>query len=263
MGRQMYPETRTETVGQWSGQIAAWLADAAPGLDEATAAMLTLHGVRRTTDRDFTVSVRLPGGRLAASQYLALDDIADRHGDGTLVLVGRLQIELPGVLKRDLKEAIGAVALARLTTFASGEAVAQVVRAAASDRGQERLIYDEIWLDSEQPAADEPDRRAGTASLPPLRSKNLRGWQDQGDGTLSLGLSVPHGRIADRSGARLRTALRFICKGFARHVLLTPGQEIVVAGIVAADRLAVESLLDALRVTAAPDDGPVPLKAAS
>ena len=168
-------------------RLAAALADAAPGFDGENETLLRLHGVHQAQgpQADFTLRVRVPAGRLTAAQYLALDDIADRYGDGTLRLTRRQAIELGGVLKRDLKEAIGAVALARLTTLGSGGAVVRGVTAAlpARDPLQRRLeddalrlarhlhprsaAYDALWLDGTE--AEAPDDTLHGARLLPRK----------------------------------------------------------------------------------------------
>jgi len=84
---------------QLRGHIARDLADAAAPFDKEGYSLLKFHGVYQGYDRDsatelkqrgeskawqFMVRVRIPGGRLAASQYLALDALADRHANGSL-----------------------------------------------------------------------------------------------------------------------------------------------------------------------------------
>ncbi len=82
------------------GAIAAELADTTtPQVSEATYSLLKFHGTYEQHDRDtatalkqagqdkdwqFMVRVRIPAGRLTAAQYLALDHLASRHGNGTL-----------------------------------------------------------------------------------------------------------------------------------------------------------------------------------
>ncbi|MGO8914775.1 MAG: hypothetical protein ACLQJR_02565 [Stellaceae bacterium] len=164
------------------GRLAAELADPSPAFGAAGEALLGFHGIRRGADGDFILRVRVPAGRLAAPQYLALDDLADRYGDGTVRLTPRQEVELHGLLKRDLKAAIGAIHLARLTTLAAGGHVARAVTATAARRDgvhrrleedarrlSEQLLprseaYDEIWLDGE--GAAEEDALYGAADLP-------------------------------------------------------------------------------------------------
>ena len=346
--------------------LAAELADATPGFGPDRTELLALHGIAPGPGRDFTLTLRVPGGRLSAAQFLALDDIADRCGDGTLRLEPGQRMTLRGVLKRDLKEAIGAIDLARLTTFAAGGNVARVSALASRRTPAHRRLetaarhldehltpsrraYEELWLEGERDLGDDaddfplpaaleiglalpeddaidvltsdlailalddgvrlegynlalggatrhrsalaprlalplafvaPDELPAVAAavvrlyrdgagppgkteleaglgralapprpMPQLRVQNHRGWQEQGDGKLCLGLPIPEGRIADSGGAELRTALRLICKGFGADVVLTPHQYLVLGNIAVGDRLAVDTVLLSLGVT--------------
>jgi len=378
MGRAMTPDHAPPAFEL--KLLAAELADATPGFDASRAELLALHGIEAGLARDFTLALRVPGGRLTAAQFLALDDIADRYGDGVLRLEPRQRIALRGVLKRDLKEAISALDLARLTTFAGGGKVPRVsalaprrtpahrrleatARLLAERLTPSRRAYDELWLEGErdqgdgaddlQPtttleigvslpeddaidaltsdvailALDDDERiegynlalggaardqaavpprlalpvafvapdelpsiiaavarlhrdrgtRPGKAELeaalgrtlapprpmPPLRVQNHRGWHEQGDGRLYLGLSVPDGRIAAHGGAGLRTALRLICKGFGADVLVTPHQDLILGNIAASDRLAVDAALAGLGVAPMANGARAALKEAS
>jgi sulfite reductase (ferredoxin) len=182
------------------GQLAAGLADAAPAFDDDGYSLLKFHGIYQGYDRDtatarkqqglekehqFMVRVRIPGGRLSARQYLALDDLADRYGNGTLRITTRQSIQFHGVLKRELKETVAAVNHALLTTLAAcGDVVRTVttvaapIRDAAHRRLQEdarRLsthllprsgAYHEIWLDGERVAGFDEETLYGAAYLP-------------------------------------------------------------------------------------------------
>ncbi len=86
--------------------------------------LLKFHGTYQGYDRDsaterkqrgddklwqFMVRVRIPGGRLTAEQYLALDDLADRYANGTLRVTTRQSIQFHGVLKSGLKATIAGI----------------------------------------------------------------------------------------------------------------------------------------------------------
>ena len=49
------------------------------------------------------VRARIPGGRLTAAQYLALDAIADRYANGSLRITTREGIQFHGVVKGKLR----------------------------------------------------------------------------------------------------------------------------------------------------------------
>lgn len=130
------------------GTIAAELADtASPQVSEATYGLLKFHGTYEQYDRDtatalkqagrekdwqFMVRVRIPAGRLTAAQYLALDHLADRHGNGTLRITTRQTIQFHGVVKRDLRDTIAWIDHTLLTTFATCGDVARNVMATAA-----------------------------------------------------------------------------------------------------------------------------------
>ena len=55
------------------------------------------------------VRVAIPAGAVTAEQYLALDDLADRYGNGTLRITTRQGFQFHGVLKGDLKATIAGI----------------------------------------------------------------------------------------------------------------------------------------------------------
>src|SRR6185437_297029 len=116
------------------GELAAGLAGPAPAFDDDGYNLLKFHGIYQGYDRDsaterkqqglekeheFMVRVRIPGGRLSAAQYLALDDLADLYANGTLRVTTRQSIQYHGVIKRDLKETVASINQALLTTLAA------------------------------------------------------------------------------------------------------------------------------------------------
>src|ERR1700744_2387193 len=96
------------------GHLARDLADTATPFDKEGYSLLKFHGIYQGYDRDsaterkqrgddkvwqFMVRVRIPGGRLTAEQYLALDALAGRHADGSLRITTRQSIQFHGVVK--------------------------------------------------------------------------------------------------------------------------------------------------------------------
>jgi len=75
------------------------------------------------------------------------------------------------------------------------------------------------------------------------------GWHEQGDGRWFFGLFVENGRILDREGFRLKSALREICRVYRPGILLTPQQNILFSDIASADRSGLESILRGHGVT--------------
>ncbi|HEV8680150.1 MAG TPA: NADPH-dependent assimilatory sulfite reductase hemoprotein subunit, partial [Stellaceae bacterium] len=148
--------SKAEAIKQQSrqlrGNLAAGLADTATPFDNAGYSLLKFHGIYQGYDRDsaterkqrgddkvwqFMVRVRIPGGRLAAGQYLALDALADRYADGSLRITTRQSIQFHGVVKPGLKAAIAEINQALLTTLAAcGDVVRTVTTVPAPLRDQ-------------------------------------------------------------------------------------------------------------------------------
>jgi sulfite reductase (ferredoxin) len=114
------------------GSIAQELARDADHFSETDKNLLKFHGTYQQEDRDarktrkkdgvgkhfmFMVRCKIPGGRLTADQYLAVDDLAGKYANGTLRFTSRQGIQLHGVLKGHLKETIAGINECLLTTL--------------------------------------------------------------------------------------------------------------------------------------------------
>src|SRR6202163_974803 len=114
-------EAIKENSRQLRGTIAEELAGSCDHLNDQNKQLIKFHGSYQQEDRDarkarrkegvgkyymFMVRCKIPGGRLTAEQYLAMDDIAGRHANGTLRFTTRQGIQLHGVLFGDLKATI-------------------------------------------------------------------------------------------------------------------------------------------------------------
>src|SRR5947208_3246850 len=175
------------------GSLAPELAGETDHFSKEGAQLLKFHGVYQQEDRDarrrrgsgdgepehtFMVRCKIPGGVLTADQYLVLDDLAGRHGNGTLRVTTRQDNQFHGVLKGDLKGAIRGLHDTLVTTLgACGDVQRNVVCCPAplpgglrrealelARRISDHLLprtraYHEIWLDGEQVAggAAEPE----------------------------------------------------------------------------------------------------------
>ncbi|HEY6207540.1 MAG TPA: NADPH-dependent assimilatory sulfite reductase hemoprotein subunit [Gemmatimonadales bacterium] len=191
-----------EESGGLRGDLAAQLAADATHLTETGAQLLKFHGSYQQEDRDrrrerrgtgeepayqFMVRCKIPGGVLTAEQYLALDELAGRYGNGTLRVTTRQDNQFHGVVKGDLKATIRALNDALVTTLgACGDVVRNVVTCPAplpdglrgdvlqvARRLSDHLLprtraYHEIWLNGEQVAdgAPEPEPLYGSRYLP-------------------------------------------------------------------------------------------------
>jgi sulfite reductase (ferredoxin) len=69
------------------------------------------------------------------------------------------------------------------------------------------------------------------------------GWHEQGDGRWFRGVWVENGRIQDREGFRLRTAIRSIVERFGVTVHLTTQQNLLLTDIAPEDRRTIDALL--------------------
>src|SRR5690349_7141315 len=141
------PPSAVEKVKQEShglrGDIAAQLAQDTSHFSDTAAQLLKFHGTYQQEDRDrrreqrgtdaepghqLMVRCKIPGGVLTSAQYLAIDELADRYGNGTLRITTRQGNQFHGVLKGDLKTTIRALNDALVTTLgACGDVVRNVV----------------------------------------------------------------------------------------------------------------------------------------
>ena len=132
------------------------------------------------------VRVALPAGALDAGQYLALEQVADRHANGTLRVTTRQGFQFHGVLKGGLKATIAEVNQRLMTTLAAcGDvnrnvmgcpapvddeahaAVRAAVRGIAEQLRPQSRAYHEIWLDGErQVSTEEEEPFYGDVYLP-------------------------------------------------------------------------------------------------
>jgi sulfite reductase (ferredoxin) len=166
---------------QLRGTIALDLIRDIDHFGESDKQLLKFHGTYQQEDRDarksrrkdgvgkhymFMVRCKIPGGRVIAAQYLALDDLASRCGNGTLRITSRQGIQFHGVLKSHLQETIAGINACLLTTLGACGDVERNVMAcpaphrhdAAHDELQETArtlaahlaprtrAYHEIWL---------------------------------------------------------------------------------------------------------------------
>lgn len=117
------------------GTILEGLADTTTGAIDASDAQLTkFHGTYMQDDRDirderkdqglepaysFMIRCRMPGGVCKPEQWLAIDSIADEHGNGTFKLTTRQTFQFHGIIKKHLKPAMQAINRTLLDTIAA------------------------------------------------------------------------------------------------------------------------------------------------
>lgn len=154
------------------------------GLPEADNRIMKFHGSYLQDDRDlrierqkqklepayqFMIRVRAPGGIATPEQYLAMDELAHRYGNGTLRLTSRQAFQLYGILKWNMKSIMKEINDTLLTTLAACGDVNRNVMCNPNPyqshiheevynwtaRLSEHLLpktkaYHEIWLDGEK-----------------------------------------------------------------------------------------------------------------
>ena len=153
-------EATKQQSRQLRGHLARDLADTATPFDGEGYSLLKFHGIYQGYDRDsatelkqagnskhyqFMVRVRIPGGRLMAAQYLALDRIGDAYANGSLRVTTRQSIQFHGIVKSGLKAAMGEINAGLMTTLAAcGDVVRTVtaVPAPIRDKVHDRLEAD-------------------------------------------------------------------------------------------------------------------------
>ena len=169
------------------GTIAESLTDAVTGaVREDDQQLIKFHGTYQQDDRDvreqrrlaklepafsFMIRTRLPGGVCTPAQWLALDGLAGRYGNGTLRLTSRQAFQLHGIIKSELKTTIAAMNAVLVDSIAACGDVNRNVLASPNPaesavhadvhgwatRLSELLLprtraYHEIWLDGEKVA---------------------------------------------------------------------------------------------------------------
>lgn len=117
------------------GTLAQELGDGNDGFSKGSVQLLKHHGSYQQDNRDdraaarkagvtgkafsFMVRSRVPGGKLTSRQLLAELDLCDELGNTTLRITSRQGLQMHGVLKRNLREAIRRINEVQLTTLAA------------------------------------------------------------------------------------------------------------------------------------------------
>jgi sulfite reductase (ferredoxin) len=114
------------------GSIASELQQETNHFSDPNKQLLKFHGTYQQDNRDarktrrgeglgkhymFMVRCKIPGGRVTADQYLALDELAGAYANGTLRFTSRQGIQFHGVLKSHLKDTIAGINSCLLTTL--------------------------------------------------------------------------------------------------------------------------------------------------
>jgi sulfite reductase (NADPH) hemoprotein beta-component len=137
----------------------------------------------------FMLRVRMPGGVATPEQWLVMDDLAEKYGNGTLKLTTRETFQMHGILKWNMKSTIQEIHAALLDTIAACGDVNRNVMCASNPYQSEvhaevyewskklsndllprTRAYHEIWLDEEKvagtPEIEEIEPMYGPLYLP-------------------------------------------------------------------------------------------------
>ena len=154
------------------------------GLPEDDNRLMKFHGSYMQDDRDlrnererqklepayqFMIRVVLPSGVASSEQWLAMDSLAHKYGNGTLRLTTRQTFQLHGILKWNLKPTIQKINSGLMTTLAAcgdvnrnvmcspnpfqseaHEEVSYWARQVNDHLAPRTPAYHEIWLDGEK-----------------------------------------------------------------------------------------------------------------
>ncbi|KAL1552956.1 transcriptional regulatory protein [Salvia divinorum] len=155
----------------------------APNINESAIQLIKFHGSYQQYNRDerggrsysFMLRTKNPCGKVSNELYLAMDDLADQFGIGTLRLTTRQTFQLHGVLKKDLKTVMSTIIKSMGSTLgACGDLNRNVLAPAAPIHRKDYLFaqetaeniaalltpqsgfYYDMWVDGEKVMSAEP-----------------------------------------------------------------------------------------------------------
>ena len=110
--------------------LASELENELPNFSDGAVQLLKFHGSyqqdnrenrQKGQDRDWQMMLRLrsPAGRIPASLFLAMDDLSDRLGNGTLRVTTRQAFQMHGIRKHNLREVIATIVQGMGSTLAA------------------------------------------------------------------------------------------------------------------------------------------------
>ena len=255
--RNVTPTTRAYTEIWLDGELAA-STEPEPAAD-------ALYG-QAYLPRKFKVAIAIEGDNCIDVYANDLGLVARAAADGSLegfdVLVG-------GGLGRTANKPNTRPHVAQQLGFVSAEGAIELTRAVVTvhrdfgdrvDRRHARLKYlvadrGVDWF------RERVDERIGTPLQPsrPLQwdsAADHLGWAEQGDGRFFYGLFIENGRIDDRDGHTLRSALRELVTELRCGVRLTAQQNVLLTGLREADHA---RILRTLRSAGVPASEELPL----
>ncbi|KAJ6815902.1 sulfite reductase [ferredoxin], chloroplastic-like [Iris pallida] len=159
------------------------LVSEAPNINEPATQLIKFHGSYQQTNRDergtksytFMLRTKNPCGKVPNELYLAMDDLADEFGIGTLRLTTRQTFQLHGILKKNLKTVMSTIIRNMGSTLgACGDLNRNVLAPAAPYTKKEYVFaqetaeniaslltpqsgaYYDLWVDGEKIMSAEP-----------------------------------------------------------------------------------------------------------
>ncbi|MBT2662850.1 assimilatory sulfite reductase (NADPH) hemoprotein subunit [Bacillus sp. ISL-45] len=203
------PPSDVERIKEESNYLRGTLAESmlepiSAGINEDDNRLMKFHGSYLQDDRDFRnerqkqklepayqfmLRVRLPGGVATPEQWLTLDDLSEKYGNGTLKLTTRQTFQMHGILKWNMKRTVQEIHASLLDTIAAcgdvnrnvmcnsnpyqSEIHAEIYewsKRLSDDLLPKTTAYHELWLDGEKvaftPDTEEVEPMYGPTYLP-------------------------------------------------------------------------------------------------
>lgn len=203
------PPSDVERIKDESNYLRGTLAESmvdriSAGISDDDNRLMKFHGSYLQDDRDlrnerqkqklepayqFMLRVRTPGGVATPNQWLVMDELAQKYGNGTLKLTTRQAFQMHGILKWNMKKTIQEIHGSLLDTIAAcGDVNRNVMCNPNPDQSEihaevfnwSKLLsddllprtraYHELWLDEEKvagtPEVDEVEPMYGPLYLP-------------------------------------------------------------------------------------------------
>ncbi|WP_141432726.1 assimilatory sulfite reductase (NADPH) hemoprotein subunit [Bacillus sp. 03113] len=203
------PASDVERIKEESNYLRGTLAESmleplSSGISDDDNRLMKFHGSYLQDDRDlrnerqkqklepayqFMLRVRTPGGVSTSEQWLVMDELADKYGNGTLKLTTRQAFQMHGILKWHMKKTIQDIHASLLDTIAACGDVNRNVMCNPNPYQSElhsevfewskqlsdyllprTRAYHELWLDEEKvvgtPEQDEVEPMYGPLYLP-------------------------------------------------------------------------------------------------
>ncbi len=170
------------------GSLREEMASGADHFNDENKNLLKFHGSYQQEDRDarksrgktgtskhymFMIRLKLPGGKLTADQYLRMEEVADKHANGTLRLTTRQSIQFHGIVMGHLQQTMQDINRAMISTLgACGDvnrnvmscpapiqdgirpAMQQLADEIAQHLAPRSNAYHDIWLDGKEYSKD-------------------------------------------------------------------------------------------------------------